>query len=375
MHNATISLAMACWTLSWSVLSGCGETPGGDPCAGVVCNQPPRSVCLDATRLRRYESPGTCDPADGQCHYQHEDRACAQGCADGACVGEADGDFLLEVPPHTALCSLAKGEVTSLDVFELYATMSRVRLAPGTVRLPRDLQSFEADWIEEVQLGPDRQALAPAGPGRFDRTIEGTADDGSYIFGFQQRFATAEGSFVLAYSVAFEVSGGEAVQDRLLLDADALGNDALDFSGALLDDMDVILSSRRYTDCACAAYRLIEYDVTAANGDTLELDLRRIRSTMEQNMHTALTGALFTRGTARLVDDPFRLAYSSYGHNWAQCFLVVLDEPLDTVHGLFLEEETGQGLDWEPRRLHYLDADLAVVHTEEIVDFETRWGD
>ncbi|MBN2496697.1 MAG: hypothetical protein JXR96_19055 [Deltaproteobacteria bacterium] len=368
--------AAICSTVLWPAVAGCGGASSRGLCEGVACDQPPPAVCLDAERLRRYASPGACDPADGQCRYPAEDRSCAQGCEDGACLGEPDGDFLLEVPAGTALCSLPKGEQSSLDVFELYASQGRVRLQPGIVRLYRDRPSFEASWIDEVLLGPERETLAPAGPGRFDRLIQGTPDDGSYLYGFQQGFDAGEGSYLLDFHLAFEVAGGLAAQGRLVLDAATLGDDGLDFTGSLLDAEERIVSSRRYTDCSYAAYRLIEYDVGAANGDALQLDLMRIRSSMEQNMNTALAGAVFSRdGARRQVDDPFHLVYSSYGHNWAQCFLVVLDEPLEEVCGLYLEEEIDQGSNWQPLRLHYLDADLAILHTQEIVDFETRWGD
>jgi N-acetylneuraminic acid mutarotase len=81
-------------------IAGCGgpepslppATDGGgddsakpDPCAGVVCGSPPASSCIDTMTLRSYRSPGVC--GNGQCSYARSDTLCANGCSNGACLG------------------------------------------------------------------------------------------------------------------------------------------------------------------------------------------------------------------------------------------------------------------------------------------------
>lgn len=57
----------------------------GDPCAGVVCDQPPDDFCADDRHLRRYQPEGTCE--QGTCHYPFEDVVCEFGCSDARCEG------------------------------------------------------------------------------------------------------------------------------------------------------------------------------------------------------------------------------------------------------------------------------------------------
>lgn len=64
----------------------CGGGPSEDPCANVVCDQPPIDSCLDEDTLLVYEVEGSCDPATGLCVYLPSEQTCAHGCEDGACV-------------------------------------------------------------------------------------------------------------------------------------------------------------------------------------------------------------------------------------------------------------------------------------------------
>ncbi|MBN2498067.1 MAG: hypothetical protein JXR96_25985 [Deltaproteobacteria bacterium] len=54
-----------------------------DPCAGVICDDPPASFCEDGTTLRRYYAYGEC--AGGECNYGYTIEDCAYGCIDGQC--------------------------------------------------------------------------------------------------------------------------------------------------------------------------------------------------------------------------------------------------------------------------------------------------
>ena len=78
--------------------SGCSNGAcNADPCAGMTCNAPPASTCLDATTLKVSAAPGTCN--NGSCGYASTNVACPNGCAAGACVGDPCAGVTCTTPP------------------------------------------------------------------------------------------------------------------------------------------------------------------------------------------------------------------------------------------------------------------------------------
>ena len=69
----------------------------GDPCAGVTCATPPANTCQDATTLVVYNSQGTC--TDGACSYASTTQVCTDGCEDGACIGDPCAGVTCATPP------------------------------------------------------------------------------------------------------------------------------------------------------------------------------------------------------------------------------------------------------------------------------------
>jgi hypothetical protein len=67
---------------------GCGVTPV-NRCATVTCDAAPAATCADGATLRSYLQVGTCEPTTGQCSYPEMETACADGCQDGACLGQS----------------------------------------------------------------------------------------------------------------------------------------------------------------------------------------------------------------------------------------------------------------------------------------------
>lgn len=59
-----------------------------DKCAGVTCNRPPASTCIDSSTVQTFESPGTCNVSTGQCAYVARTVTCTGGkqCSQGACI-------------------------------------------------------------------------------------------------------------------------------------------------------------------------------------------------------------------------------------------------------------------------------------------------
>jgi len=70
----------------------------GDPCDGVVCENPPDPECIDAGTLRVFTSPGQCQ--DGSCVYAFEDVTCPDGCENDACLGDPCQDVVCDSPPN-----------------------------------------------------------------------------------------------------------------------------------------------------------------------------------------------------------------------------------------------------------------------------------
>ncbi len=66
---------------------GCESGACKDPCAGLACVTPPQAACADASTLRTFAQVGTCDRSTGQCGYEATDTACANGCENARCKG------------------------------------------------------------------------------------------------------------------------------------------------------------------------------------------------------------------------------------------------------------------------------------------------
>ena len=69
-------------------------------CANVTCDAPPAAFCVDGTLLRGFLAQGTCTPSTGECTYPAVETSCAEGCADGRCMGQGGcAGVTCNVPP------------------------------------------------------------------------------------------------------------------------------------------------------------------------------------------------------------------------------------------------------------------------------------
>ncbi|MBX3181660.1 MAG: hypothetical protein KF915_03445 [Polyangiaceae bacterium] len=75
--------------------SGTAGSGGGSPCDGVVCDQPPASVC-EGSGLRVYQA-GACN--EGTCDYPSQVVSCPNGCAGGVCTGDPCIGVSCNTPP------------------------------------------------------------------------------------------------------------------------------------------------------------------------------------------------------------------------------------------------------------------------------------
>ncbi len=84
-----------------------------DACAGVSCDSPPASECIDASTLRLFDLAASC--RNGACEYESRELSCAAGCAAGACLREECGAILCDSPPsqcHEPAGRCVDGECT-----------------------------------------------------------------------------------------------------------------------------------------------------------------------------------------------------------------------------------------------------------------------
>jgi|GEM_PF-2463351 hypothetical protein len=68
-----------------------------EPCAGVKCDAPPASTCLDENTVGYYSYKGSCEA--GQCSYTALKKACANGCDNGECVDDPCASVTCVKPP------------------------------------------------------------------------------------------------------------------------------------------------------------------------------------------------------------------------------------------------------------------------------------
>ena len=70
-------------------------------CSGVHkrCDSPPPNDCADATTRRTYTSAGSCNPNDGTCNYEPILSDCAFGCLDGVCQADPCAGVVCNQPP------------------------------------------------------------------------------------------------------------------------------------------------------------------------------------------------------------------------------------------------------------------------------------
>src|SRR5262249_5488942 len=74
-----------------------------NPCAGVSCTQPPPSRCLDTSRVRVFDDIGTCAATNGACTYASKDTACGPGgCASGQCQADPCAGVTCNAPPASS---------------------------------------------------------------------------------------------------------------------------------------------------------------------------------------------------------------------------------------------------------------------------------
>jgi hypothetical protein len=275
---------------------------------------------------------------------------------------DTDEDFGLLIPAGTRMCTM----FGTTDMLEEHLRKGRLTPRPGLIRLFREQDEFEDDWIDRLELAPDGAEATPVSAGTFQREIVGTELDGTYRYDFHQAFELDGRTYQVTLMAAVEVEAGTARNPLITLDEYALSNgdgsfDTFRVQGAFGEDS----WPRTYFTCRFELFQRGIMDLTVDNGDRVILDLRIMDCPPDMfcaggTAKGATVMASFTRNAEnREVDDFFRLAFSHKHHGiFDYSYFVWFDEPIDLVHGLWIPEpETSIA----PIQVQYLDADKGIL--------------
>jgi hypothetical protein len=264
-----------------------------------------------------------------------------------------------------------------------YALKGRIRLRPGTVLLPRSEPAVEVDWVEAVELGPQKESAQSQGPGVFTRDIEGSEDDGIYRYEFRQSFQAGQDPFEVVFRTSFEVQGGAAVEPVLVLDQESLSVDPWNphvypsrFTLEGIRDDGTPDLVQKYCTCNPDRFRHAAVEAETAQGDTLSLELwcpEWDHMRWSGSCPCFLVSARFVRGgEQREVQEHFRLAYSAGGqHCWNVSFLVVFEDPVGEHHGLLIGYDAMAAAG--PDEIQFLGADLEVLQVSPLASWAWSW--
>lgn len=289
--------------------------------------------------------------------------------------------FEVEIPDGTTLCgtfSLAGSRRGPLEEYELKST---VRLRSGVFKLSTNSDTFSAELVEEIVLGPGREVATAVAPGEF-RLQRFPVGNGAttYRFRYAQEFLLTDGRvllFALASPFDFTVGGGKASPGPRFLDEAFFSADpGTEAFQASLDGIPLV----RYGSCTYA--ELPAWDVVAEleDGTSLRFEERFApeRSQFTTSAASILRADVRLAGTRQTTTDYFRLIYSAFKHNTGIRYWVVLDPAVEVpgVDGLvqaielFDERFDFNAPDAEPaRRASYLGADFEVLAEVAVIDF------
>jgi hypothetical protein len=290
--------------------------------------------------------------------------------------------FELEIPTGTEVCAGFLGRDNfgiSLKPADWHRSKSTVRFVGGVHELPTVTETFDAELFEEVQFGPDRETLTPAGPGTFQ--VRRIPSDGTttYDFDYAQTFLLASGeTFELElFDLRLRAQGDEPL-DRILFDEEYLTRTLA------LEGFQSIANG--HCSCTNELLPLWEIRVELDDGSSFQL-LERFEDPPDEALTgpASLTRADVTlRGERRVVEDYWDLIYASQRHNTGLEYWVLFDPPLV----LAPLDENGVGrpvrvLEFvhpqtEPfpiaAAVSYLDENLEVIVSPGVVSFQRTRG-
>jgi len=246
------------------------------------------------------------------------------------------------------------------------ALRGRIVFKPGKVMLSRNLDVFQADLIDAVQLtGPEPVTAQPDGPGEFIHQYQQQVWGNIHYYTYTQSFHAGARPFRVEATFSFRYRDGVADPEELVFDADQVGEEPKGYNvdytqvsilGFLDNGEDYLTEKQAYRSCTFST--LPRYRVTAAleGGDSIVLYKRYLKPLMGSGPAAVVRAEIDLDGEQRVVEDYFHTAYAADLHNYNERYLVVLDPPIGSIHGVHFAE-TNQ--DDPPATVDLLDSGLA----------------
>jgi hypothetical protein len=275
---------------------------------------------------------------------------------------DTSSEFFLVIPPGTSLCNRFS---IGRDWLSEHAMRGMIDLEPGSHALKREAGVFEVDIVEGVRFSTADNLLQEAGsPAEVEVEFRDEVDDRYWYYQFRKAHLLEGQEYNLEVRVPVRrVTGGwpeEVVMDSEFMtwnvEAKALIGPGVDPDQIQYFDPCQLADPGRTTT------------VTGSGGTVLALEMLHCREPPEFcagcTICYYLSQAEVEMGAYQeTVTDHFRLTYSAVHHNINPHHLVILDQPQNGVAALLIDNVLCFTDD-----LIHLDADLAVVGREAIVD-------
>lgn len=235
--------------------------------------------------------------------------------------------FALEVPTATTVCAVFARERVGRELREEYELKSTVRFTPGTLALPTDQDSFAADLVSEVLVGPEEQRAEADGSGILHVIRIPTADEQTvYRFNYAQTFRLPSGeTFGLRLiNLDFTGRGDEALSPPRHF-AEPFLSVGLSLEGSLNDE-----PLMRYASCNYAPLPRWEVDVELEDGSRVRLEERfePSENLLDSGPAALVRAEVEFEGQHQVVTDYWRLVYTARRHNRNVRYWVILEPPM-----------------------------------------------
>jgi len=256
------------------------------------------------------------------------------------------------------------------------ALRGRLVFKPQTLSLPRDADSFQADLIDEVHLtGPDPVSAQPDAPGEINHEFQQPVWGYIHTYTYTQSFHAGTRPFLVEATFTFRYRDGVADPEELVFDTDQVGEEPKGYNvdytqvsilGFLDNGEDYLTEKQAYRSCTFTT--LPRYRITAdlEGGDSVVLYKRYLKPLMGTGPAAVVRAEIDLDGEQRIVEDYFHTAYCADLHNFNERYLVVLDPPIGSVHGIHLEESNDND---PPTAVDLLDDDLAPAGQRNITAY------
>ena len=255
------------------------------------------------------------------------------------------------------------------------ALRGRIVFKPGTVPLPRDVDSFDADIIQELYVtGPNPVSAQPQDAGEILHEFESALWGHCHYYTFTQPHRAGTRPVVIQAVFSFCKKNNVVDPEELVFDQDNPGEEPQGYvedtqvkiTGLLDNGEDYFTEKQFYRSCTLEAAPLCSITVDLEGGDQIVLSKRYLKPLMASGPAAVTRAEIDLDGQQRTVEDYFQTAYAADLHNYNERYLVVLDPPIGNVHGVQFEETNQND---PPTVVDLLDADLAPAGQRNVTGY------